>query len=178
MNHHAWRIAVVPVLVLLFGAVFVFVLSPSGSPPALAQGGTGIVRVATSGTDVPGCGSEEDPCETIQYAADEAVEGDEVRVAAGTYSGVQQVLALGDSGVGAGLQRLQRRVGAHPAGTWHPVRNAENVQDRNPRGLVEVVFDRIVHRAQRHRALAIAAGEGHPHDHVESRLHHLVGCFP
>jgi hypothetical protein len=58
-------------------------------PAALAQSGTGIIRVATSGDDVPGCGSEAAPCRSVQYAVDEALPGEQIRVAAGLYTGVQ-----------------------------------------------------------------------------------------
>jgi len=95
MHHRLWRIVVVPVLVLLVGAVFLALLPATGSGAALAQGGTGVVRVATTGTDGTGCGSEGTPCRTVQYAVHEAAEGDEVRIAAGTYTGTQQVSAIG-----------------------------------------------------------------------------------
>ena len=55
---------------------------------AQAQLGTGVIRVATTGTDTPGCGSEITPCQTVQYAVDQAQPGEEIRVAAGTYTGV------------------------------------------------------------------------------------------
>jgi hypothetical protein len=60
------------------------------APPhaVLAQAGTGVVRVATSGSDVPGCGSSAAPCASVQYAVDQAGKGDEVRIATGVYSGV------------------------------------------------------------------------------------------
>ena len=47
----------------------------------------GVIRVAISGEDTPGCGAEGNPCRTVQHAADEALPGDEIRVAAGTYTG-------------------------------------------------------------------------------------------
>jgi hypothetical protein len=53
-----------------------------------AQSGTGILRVATSGSDATGCGSAASPCRTIQYAVDLAQPGDEVRVATGVYTDV------------------------------------------------------------------------------------------
>jgi hypothetical protein len=56
---------------------------------SLAQAGTGIIRVATTGTDEPGCGSVASPCRTPQYPVALADEGDEVRVATGVYTGVQ-----------------------------------------------------------------------------------------
>jgi uncharacterized repeat protein (TIGR01451 family) len=60
----------------------------SGTPPVHAQAGTGIIRVATTGNDAPGCGSQANPCRTVQYAVDQALSGEEIRVAEGTYSGV------------------------------------------------------------------------------------------
>jgi parallel beta-helix repeat protein len=47
-----------------------------------------VIRVATSGSDVGGCGTEAAPCRTLQYALDAASSSDEIRVAAGTYTGV------------------------------------------------------------------------------------------
>ena len=95
MHQRLWRIALIPVLVLFAGAFFLTLLLATGSRAALAQGGTGIVRVATTGTDGTGCGSAGTPCRTIQYAVHEAAEGDEVRIAAGTYTGSHQVWAIG-----------------------------------------------------------------------------------
>jgi len=59
-----------------------------GSRVVLAQAGTGIIRVATTGSDTPGCGGAT-PCQTVQYAVDQAQVGEEVRVASGLYTGVQ-----------------------------------------------------------------------------------------
>ncbi|NJM40960.1 MAG: hypothetical protein HC853_09400, partial [Anaerolineae bacterium] len=64
--------------VLLVGLI----LAPAHQPTS------GIVRVATTGADVAGCGSAAAPCATVQFAVDEAAAGDEVRIAAGGYAGV------------------------------------------------------------------------------------------
>jgi parallel beta-helix repeat protein len=65
------------------------------SQAALAQPGSGILRVANTGSDAPGCGSQAAPCQTLQYAVDQAVAGDEILVAAGSYTGVQSHAAPG-----------------------------------------------------------------------------------
>jgi len=59
-----------------------------GIQVALAQAGTGVIRVATTGSDTPGCGGAT-PCQTVQYAVDQAQADEEVRVASGLYTGVQ-----------------------------------------------------------------------------------------
>ena len=56
---------------------------------AQAQPGASVIRVATTGSDAPGCGGEASPCRTVQYAVDQAASGDEIRVAAGIYSEVR-----------------------------------------------------------------------------------------
>jgi hypothetical protein len=54
----------------------------------LAQSGSGIIRVVPTGEDVTGCGSAVSPCRTVQFAVDEALPGEEIRVATGVYSDV------------------------------------------------------------------------------------------
>jgi parallel beta-helix repeat protein len=56
---------------------------------ALAQASAEVIRVATTGNDTVDCGSVAAPCRTVQYAVDVAQPGDEIRVATGTYTGVQ-----------------------------------------------------------------------------------------
>jgi uncharacterized repeat protein (TIGR01451 family) len=74
-------------LVLGLGLVLAVVWTLGGGTTAIvrAQPGTGILRVATTGSDKAGCGSATSPCQTIQYAVDLAQPGDEIWVAAGTY---------------------------------------------------------------------------------------------
>jgi len=47
-----------------------------------------ILYVALNGSDTTDCTNSANPCATIQRAADEASNGAEIRVAAGTYTGV------------------------------------------------------------------------------------------
>jgi len=54
---------------------------------ALAQAGSGVIRVAPTGSDVSGCGSAASPCRTIQYAVTIASSGDTIKLAQGTYTG-------------------------------------------------------------------------------------------
>jgi len=59
--------------------------------------------VATTGTDDSNCNDSDYPCRTLQYAVDQAANGDEVRVSAGQYtnlnarSGVTQVVYISKS---------------------------------------------------------------------------------
>lgn len=55
---------------------------------AVPAGAAGEVRfVSADGTDAPNtCVSEETPCRTIGRAVEVASEGDEIRIAAGTYA--------------------------------------------------------------------------------------------
>jgi hypothetical protein len=55
----------------------------AGVAPASAAS---VINVATTGTDTPGCGAAAAPCATIQFAYGEAVAGDTIKVAAGTYA--------------------------------------------------------------------------------------------
>jgi len=56
--------------------------------PAMAQPENEIIRVALSGSDASGCGEESNPCRTVQFAVDQAQEGDEIRIASGVYTDV------------------------------------------------------------------------------------------
>ncbi len=50
---------------------------------------TDLLHVTTEGTDTPACGETGDPCRTVQYAANKAAIGATLKVATGTYAGVQ-----------------------------------------------------------------------------------------
>ncbi len=55
----------------------------------LGQAGGAVRYVAPTGTDTGDCTNPAQPCQTIQYAVDQATDGDEIRVAGGAYTGVQ-----------------------------------------------------------------------------------------
>jgi hypothetical protein len=84
----------------------------------LAQGGTGLIHVATTGTDFSGCGSAGSPCRTIQFAVGQASPGDEIRVSAGTY---REALYIDDNAGKNGL----RLIGA---GSGSTIIDGENVR--------------------------------------------------
>jgi hypothetical protein len=78
------RTAGAPLLALIFVASCLW--SFHSSPiHALAQSGSGILRVSPSGSDVIGCGGPALPCQSIQWAVNHAASGDEIRMAAGDY---------------------------------------------------------------------------------------------
>jgi predicted outer membrane repeat protein len=69
----------------LLGALLTVLLTalPARSSPLLAIGGTRYV--ATTGTDSGACTSSMSPCLTIAHAVSQAVSGDTISIAAGTY---------------------------------------------------------------------------------------------
>jgi hypothetical protein len=71
-----------------------WVLEPKSEAIAADENSPDVWRVATSGLDFDECGTESDPCQTIQYAIDLAQGSDQVLVAAGVYSDVQQRNAI------------------------------------------------------------------------------------
>jgi len=60
-----------------------------GGELQIARAAGTIRYVAITGSDSGDCSDHAHPCRTVQYAVDKAADGDEIRVAAGTYTGVQ-----------------------------------------------------------------------------------------
>jgi len=80
-------------LLKLIGVILIFSLL-SGALSSLQPGGeivlaspeANYIKVAPSGNDTAGCGTDSMPCQTIQYAVNKAVSGDVILVASGTYT--------------------------------------------------------------------------------------------
>jgi hypothetical protein len=73
-----------------FGVVagIAWLLNHAGPGLVLAEPRADVIRVAKSGADAPGCGTDVSPCRTLQYAIDLAAGGDEIRVASGVFTDV------------------------------------------------------------------------------------------
>jgi uncharacterized repeat protein (TIGR01451 family) len=63
-----------------------WLLGPRQPVPAMAQSGTGVIHVTITGANTISCGSVVASCRTVQYAIGRAAAGDQILVAAGTYT--------------------------------------------------------------------------------------------
>ena len=107
----------------------------------LAQPGTGTLRVATTGSNTAGCGSAGTPCAAIQQAVNQAVSGDTILVAAGTYTYNAALDTLctaniGDTAVVCILNKELIILGGYGGGNWttaDPVANPTVIDGVNSR---------------------------------------------
>lgn len=91
---HYTKLLLVPVLLgTTLAAVVLFLSGAATGKAASPAGPTGwTLYVATSGNDSGNdCLDNASPCASLQHAVEQAFTGDEIRVAAGTYSGAQTI---------------------------------------------------------------------------------------
>lgn len=93
--------------------------------PVEAQSGTGVIRVATTGSDTSGCGSVASPCRTIQYAVELANSGDTILVAGGTYS--SSTACLSGTAVVCILHKSLTILGGYSTSNWSTANPSVNV---------------------------------------------------
>ena len=114
LNRRRWavQLALTTGLALLFLAALLWGLR--GVTPARADPGTLYVDGAT-GNDTTGCANPTAPCETIGYALTQAGNGDEIRVAEGTYTETLDIIAINVTLKG-GYEAVgwTRDIAAHP----------------------------------------------------------------
>ncbi len=111
------RISAPELVALLFIVSLHGLLSNAGlftsAAPAQAVGPR---FVATTGVDSGDCSDSLDPCATIQYAVDQADDGDEVRVAAGIYTDIH---LRGGTTQTVFLSKSLTIRGGYSVGDWH-----------------------------------------------------------
>ncbi|HFD40704.1 MAG TPA: DUF11 domain-containing protein, partial [Anaerolineae bacterium] len=87
MKRHSLSLALTLGLLVLVGMLILLGALGYALPTARAQ--STIRYVAPTGNDTGDCTNAGSPCRTVQYAVDQANDGDEIRVAEGVYTGVQ-----------------------------------------------------------------------------------------
>jgi hypothetical protein len=114
-----------PTFVLALGLVLALIAGLSADS-ARAQVGTGIIRVATTGSDVAGCGSAGSPCRTPYFAVLQSIQSGqflgEIRIAGGRYSESADVDLIKITVYSSNL----RITGGYPPGNWNTSDPANN----------------------------------------------------
>ena len=74
--------------VLLIVGLFIFTITITILQTSISKAAptANTIRVATTGSDISGCGTSATPCRTINHAINQAESGDTILVAAGTYT--------------------------------------------------------------------------------------------
>ncbi|GAB4427975.1 MAG: hypothetical protein Kow0031_08090 [Anaerolineae bacterium] len=102
------------------------------APQAHAQAGTGVIRVAPTGTDGPTCGAAGAPCKTVKYAVDIAESGATIRLAAGSYTGTtNEVVHISPTS-----QKIVTIIGGYTTSDWEnsdPTTNVSIIDGGNVR---------------------------------------------
>jgi hypothetical protein len=113
------------------------------------QGGAGVRYVTPTGADLGSCTSPASPCASVQYALDQAVAGEEIRVAGGTYTGVGSRPVPGGyesppaGGTLAQVVYVDKEVtirGGYATGDWSVPDPAGNPTTLDARGQGRVMF--------------------------------------
>lgn len=124
----------------LVGLLSVMGLWGAAVLPVYAQGGTGTIRVATTGADSAGCGDAATPCRSVQYAVDQASTGDAILVAAGVYTGVSpRVLDTSTMSQVVFISKTVVVRGGYSAGNWSSSNPDANPTILNAQGQGRVV---------------------------------------
>ncbi len=118
---------------------------PGGPSVARAQGGTGTIRVAPSGSDDIGCGAETNPCQTIQYAINQSG-GDEIWIATFEVSGtalppVVYTTTARYTGNGANVIELTRSLTLRGGYVYYHVNTLTGTVTRWQPGLIPALVD-------------------------------------
>lgn len=134
----------IPFLVIFVLFAMVFVRSAS----IRAQSGTGIIRVAPTGADTGGCGSAAAPCQSIQFAVQQAPSGSSILVAGGTYTykaSVDPCSFLVTRAVVCFVDKNLAILGGYATNDWstsHPIANRTVIDGQNNvRGVAVVAYN-------------------------------------
>ena len=147
MKSQVWRILLTLSLgILLLSGALGALTWPGGPPVALAQGGTGTIRVAPSGSDSAVCGAEATPCQTIQYAVNQAQSGDEILIATFDVSGtlfppVVSTTTARYTGDGVNVIELTRGLTLRGGYVYYHVNTLTGTVTRWQPGLIPAVVD-------------------------------------
>jgi hypothetical protein len=114
-------------------------VEPSGGyAPAKAATPDHVTRyVATTGADAGGCTDPAHPCATVQYAVDQAAEGDEIHIATGVYTDVHQRAGITQT---VYLSKTVALRGGYPADFTAPPDPAAHPTTLDARGKGRVLY--------------------------------------
>jgi hypothetical protein len=117
--------------ILSFALILSALVSGQAYILASSQIAAATIRVAPTGNDTSGCGSEGSPCQTIQYAINQAESGDTILIAGGTYTYNSSAdicsQPLGTTAVACIVNKQLTILGGYSAEDWSDVDPSANV---------------------------------------------------
>ncbi len=129
--------------VMVYSSIFLAIAALFALAPNLLAFESGnIIRVATNGSDFNGCGSEAQPCQTLQFALNAAQNDDEIRVAQGTYTSVTAEVLRVETNFTRSLN--VKLVGGYSSNNWSsPSTDASKtvIDGQNFRRGIDIVAD-------------------------------------